>query len=80
VPTKNRALIPGDVMTKLRYRLMQDPAPDYLIARDIGIPAPHLSNWATGRVRIPNHWLPILARRLSCQPADLLGYVEVREP
>lgn len=79
MPPKNRVLIPGDVVTKLRLHLTADPAPDYRIAADIGVHAPILSRWATGRLPIPAYWLPVLARRLGCQPADLIGYAEITD-
>ena len=61
-------------VTKLRMVLLRLGAHQYEVAQAAGIPAPRVSEYATGRKNIPKHHLLKLAEVLEVSPEDIVGH------
>ncbi len=63
-------------LTKLESLILDRNLFDYEVANAIGVVAPRISDWKSGRRAIPPKHLISLSKFFSCQPDDILGYVD----
>jgi hypothetical protein len=62
--------------TRLAFRCMIFPYPDYVVAQAVRLPHPHLSAATLGRDRIPVQYLLDLAYLFQCETDDLIGWCD----